>query len=407
MVFNFNFYSSLLLIFFVHAIVYAILCWRKAKTDDIRSMQWLGLLLLLGAGYIMAWMVGFAGWYDEQPYRNFLFYAPTNTAWLLGPVMFIYIQSFLNPGYRFRGKQWLHFLPYAIYLLAHIIIFILDKVVKISPPVLVEEVDPDYTEFVKFPGLIINMIYAVAAIRYYMLYRRLMLQVVSYAEWVRFKWIRNFLFAFLLFIAITTVFVVIGFFTKVYYKGSWWYYLSFALIFYSIAINGYSNRIAPAIAFQPKFIQNRPAIYLGYSSGNNDNDNLAFVDISEEAKTSNLVLSEDDRKIKDKLLAKMAEEKLYEDQELNLLSLAKYMGTNPSVLSRVINRGCSLNFNDFVNEYRVSAIQKLFLDNRHKKETLLSLAYEVGFNSKATFNRAFQKITGCSPVEWIAENVRD
>ena len=36
-----------------------------------------------------------------------------------------------------------------------------------------------------------------------------------------------------------------------------------------------------------------------------------------------------------------------------------------------------------------------------KTQTLLGIAYDCGFNSKATFNRAFKKSTGLSPKEWL------
>jgi AraC-like DNA-binding protein len=36
-----------------------------------------------------------------------------------------------------------------------------------------------------------------------------------------------------------------------------------------------------------------------------------------------------------------------------------------------------------------------------KTQTLLGIAYDSGFNSKATFNRAFKKVTGLSPKQWL------
>jgi AraC-like DNA-binding protein len=38
-------------------------------------------------------------------------------------------------------------------------------------------------------------------------------------------------------------------------------------------------------------------------------------------------------------------------------------------------------------------------DNSHL--TIMSIAYDAGFNSKATFNRSFKKITGKNPKEFI------
>ena len=54
-------------------------------------------------------------------------------------------------------------------------------------------------------------------------------------------------------------------------------------------------------------------------------------------------------------------------------------------------------FNDFINEYRIEELKKLLNDPKNNNFTLLSLAFEAGFNSKASFNRAVKKLTGKSP----------
>ena len=71
-------------------------------------------------------------------------------------------------------------------------------------------------------------------------------------------------------------------------------------------------------------------------------------------------------------------------------------------LSMVINKGFGMNFNDWVNKYRLEEIKSLFEKGEHKRQTLLSIAFECGFNSKATFNRAFKKSTGLTPREWLS-----
>ena len=60
-----------------------------------------------------------------------------------------------------------------------------------------------------------------------------------------------------------------------------------------------------------------------------------------------------------------------------------------------------MNFNDFINTYRVEEVKKAFDNGEHKKTTLLGIAYDCGFNSKATFNRAFKKNAGFSPKEYL------
>lgn len=408
MQFDFNFYSSLLLIFFVHGLVYAAMCWRKCVVTDKKSFAWLAVYLLLSVLFISPWMVGFAGWYDNQPYKNILLYTPTNFSWAMGPVVLMYVQSLLNPSFQFRGEQYWHFIPVMIYLLLQLSIFLADFVLAPQQS-LINGVDSDFSDYAQIPGFISMVIYFVLALRYYRRYRQLMQQVVSYADLLLFRWVRNFLLAFLSFLIITFIFEIIATFYNVYYTGSWWYYLSFALIFYYIAITGYSNAVETTIAFETNLLTNKPVMLLPSSTAFTSQthttpadtiEDIAYIEIRSEAGNTldkHFPLEE----WKEKVLQLVQTQKAYEDPELSLLILARQLQTNPSQLSKIINQGFGKNFNDFVNHYRVEAVKAKIAAGEHQLQTLLSLAYDCGFNSKATFNRAFQKHTGKSPSAYV------
>lgn len=90
----------------------------------------------------------------------------------------------------------------------------------------------------------------------------------------------------------------------------------------------------------------------------------------------------------------------YQDAELNLRSLAERLDLHPHELSRIVNMALGKNFNDFINEYRVLEITKKMQDPAYDRLTLLGIAFDAGFNSKTTFNRAFRQLTGKSPAEY-------
>ncbi|RYF74627.1 MAG: AraC family transcriptional regulator, partial [Cytophagaceae bacterium] len=100
------------------------------------------------------------------------------------------------------------------------------------------------------------------------------------------------------------------------------------------------------------------------------------------------------------LLSFMNSEKPYLEPDLALPDLARRMHTNSVLLSQVINAGAGKNFNDFVNEYRVDEFKRQVRDPANAHLSFLGLALDCGFNSKATFNRAFKKFTGTSPKEF-------
>jgi putative ABC transport system permease protein len=96
----------------------------------------------------------------------------------------------------------------------------------------------------------------------------------------------------------------------------------------------------------------------------------------------------------------VAANRLYEDAELTLTTLAVKLKIHPHDLSRIINMGLEQNFSDFINEFRVRDIARKMQDPAYDQLTLLGIAYESGFNSKTTFNRVFKEMTGKTPVEY-------
>jgi len=90
----------------------------------------------------------------------------------------------------------------------------------------------------------------------------------------------------------------------------------------------------------------------------------------------------------------------YEDPDLSLGSLAAKLDLHPHELSRIINTVFKKSFNDFINEYRVRDVAGKMQDPAYDRITLLGMAFDAGFNSKATFIRAFKQLTGKNPAEY-------
>jgi AraC-like DNA-binding protein len=410
MYFGFGFYSSLLLIFFVHGLVYAILLYRKGIRNESQSDKWLSIFLLLCILNIAPWMLGFAGWYDKQPYRDFLFYTPFQHLFFIGPVIFFYIQSLLNPSFKFGKKEWLQLLPGALYLLFSIVMVVTDKLVLKKYFFLANGMDPDFDTWYQFAGFISMLVYFLLSLRYFNLYKKLMMQVVSYADVLLFRWVKNFLYAFLIMLLLRLLFslgALIPAFENLDYVGPWWQYFSFAIVFYYIAITGYSNSIQTKIPFKVSLLSYKPLLLL--PDIHRASIKTAFIEEAQlvEIETTQPVATKEDETLvtewKEKILHLVQGNKVYEDAELSLTQVAKQLSTNPSVISKVINQGFQLNFNDFINHYRIEAVKAKLKVGDQKTQTLLGIAYDCGFNSKATFNRAFKKFTNLSPKEWIQQ----
>lgn len=110
---------------------------------------------------------------------------------------------------------------------------------------------------------------------------------------------------------------------------------------------------------------------------------------------------EQSEKILKELNHLMEKERLYTESEITLTELAARLNVHPNYLSQVINEKEQTNFYDYINTLRIEEFKKLAAQPDNKKYTLLSLAYECGFNSKSSFNRYFKKVAGTSPSEFM------
>lgn len=110
---------------------------------------------------------------------------------------------------------------------------------------------------------------------------------------------------------------------------------------------------------------------------------------------------EEMNEIKNKLEAKMRDEKPFLNSKLTINDLANSLDIHKKDLSRVINQNYHQNFFEFINSYRVKEFKELILMGKHKTFNLTSLALDAGFNSKTAFNTVFKRFTKLTPSEYI------
>lgn len=103
----------------------------------------------------------------------------------------------------------------------------------------------------------------------------------------------------------------------------------------------------------------------------------------------------------EQLVQLMQHKKPYLEPELTLGELAKLMNIHPNHLSQVINARADKNFYDFVNAWRIEEFLRQVDDPSNQQFTLLALAFDCGFNSKASFNRNFRNYTGHAPTTYL------
>ena len=96
--------------------------------------------------------------------------------------------------------------------------------------------------------------------------------------------------------------------------------------------------------------------------------------------------------------------KPYLDAQLSLGSMAQKLQLHPNKLSYLINEKTGINFNEFINQFRLMHFKQLASNPKNAHLTILGMAYESGFNSKSVFNSYFKKAEGITPGAWLKKN---
>ena len=105
--------------------------------------------------------------------------------------------------------------------------------------------------------------------------------------------------------------------------------------------------------------------------------------------------------LKEQLLHLLNEEKVYKNNGISLDFLSQKLDTTRHNLSQVINEHFDVNFFNLINKYRIIEAQEIFKKDTNHNLNIIDVAYDVGFNNKVTFNRAFKEQTNVTPSEYL------
>lgn len=106
----------------------------------------------------------------------------------------------------------------------------------------------------------------------------------------------------------------------------------------------------------------------------------------------------------DNILNYFSVEKPYCNPNFTIAQLAEDIDSNVKYISRVIKIKEEVNFNVFLNQYRIKLVKELIAMNYHNKYTIRHIYTSAGFKYQATFNKVFKDIEGITPSEYIKRN---
>ncbi|WP_350291999.1 helix-turn-helix domain-containing protein [uncultured Croceitalea sp.] len=113
---------------------------------------------------------------------------------------------------------------------------------------------------------------------------------------------------------------------------------------------------------------------------------------------SNKLDTKEAQELSIKLESILKKDNLFLDSNLSLDRVAKLLNVNRGKVSQTLNEYRQTNFNDFINAYRIQEA-KVMIKNK-SEYTFEAIAVDCGFNSKSTFYTAFKKHSGMTPAKF-------
>lgn len=307
------------------------------------------------------------GWFDYPVMRWLDTLVPLIVVMPMGPLIYFYARATLQPGYTIGRKEKKHFYAALIDIVPQVtaIIFI--------GGVLAHAFVPDARPW----GIFIDEYNVYSDIpRWFSIsvYVYMSSKLLSNQPPGRLKWLRQMVTAFMIFQVIWLFYLipyVIPKYTGFMLDTFNWYpvYVPLAILVYWLGIRGY-------IVSQTESARAKKGVTLDHGQ----------VD-----------------KTIGSLRSAMEKDKLYLNPALTVAMVADHTGVPTKNISAILNQHLQKSFNEFVNEYRVNAIRQRLLNGEARELTIAALAYEEGFNSLPTFQRAFKSVTGQTPSEFLAE----
>jgi AraC-like DNA-binding protein len=316
---------------------------------------------------------------NNYPYPAFL---SLNIPFIIiqGPLIWFYIKSLTDQHFKFKPIYLLHFVPFITVFIEHYItIYSLPVGLKIYV---------DKTEIFRTWLIYPIIVYAIAIFTFLYLfwgwvlikkYTRRIHNYFSNDNQINLKWLTMLIIIKMFYNAINDLTYILDLFVH-FPHYSFLQLISFMIASIFMLILG----------------------FYGHRQGNIFSSNNVELDLSKTSKPLTVIakVQKEDDIFVSSLVLFMKDKKPYLKPDLTIAALSRELIVSPYYLSDILNNKLNLNFYDFINHYRVEEFKQRLTKPGNEKLSFSGIAFDCGFNSKATFYRVFKKTTGYSPNEY-------
>ncbi|RPI76797.1 MAG: AraC family transcriptional regulator [Desulfobacteraceae bacterium] len=364
--------ASLIILLAAFLAFFSSLIFLRIKNGNVKANRFLSLFCFSTAVYLTRGSLLLNGILIRSPLLNEFM---DNTRFFLGPALYLYIKTVVDPDSRLRWTDAVHLAPVMLNLIVRSPFYFSHDDYQIhylarwlNGPLTPQKSPLNYLSQSIFFGSF--WFYIGHAVRFHWKSKEAILKSSRFGPFY-LSWLRIFTYALTLAMAPWLIGIVVVFSGYSLRYPFYTMNLTISLMVFFCVIKILSW---PEILFMAKPLKSRKKY------------NASYLDNREA-----------DRFL-DKIKCLMEQEQAYLDPDLDLSALAAKLSIPKNYLSQVINEKTGKSFNDFINHYRIESVKTRLRDRAGTDKTLLALAFDAGFNSKASFNNAFKKSTGESPL---------
>ncbi|MDB4292393.1 helix-turn-helix domain-containing protein [Maribacter sp.] len=303
--------------------------------------------------------------------------------WFLGPLILVYIKSVFYDNYRLIRKNLKHFLAFFLFTSFVGLPLVFFQLTNTTGFAYIQYFDQNQAPIATFSSILF-ISYICLSLRIFNKYKNVIQHSHSSISTSDLNWIRNLLYGCLVFMTVDLITrwmdefsiatpIDIGYFTM------------FSIILLIVYLGYYG--IGQSKILSPNFLLEKGE---GVIVNHNISRQHSLSNYTEDSISS----------LRKRLRDVMVIDKMYLNPELTLGKLAEVIGITDKKLSTLFNSYLETTFYDYVNSFRIDEVKKSFAQIENNKYTLLAIAMDCGFNSKASFNRIFKKETGLSPSQY-------
>ncbi len=326
----------------------------------------LAALLAVVVLRLVPYIIGYAGYYDAYPWLSF---APFDLPLALGPLLWLYVTRLTSGAFPPRWR--LHLVPALLHLVSYGAIFAACTVPQ-KTWLAQHVIDPWVAPAITAGSLAGLALYGAKALAHLRRYQRWLDGHLSNREEFRLDWLQSLLALF---------------------AGTGVVWLGFALVDAVRTLDYYDE--FPFYLFQAGVAWLLGLLAMRHAATAYPVPSPADDEPSGPAPAAAGTGGPDWRALGEEYLATIRANRWAHDPQLTLASLARKLGTNTTYVSRALNQGLGRSFNDCINAIRVEAVTEEL--KAGSTRDLVQIGFDAGFNSKASFQRAFRRHMKTTP----------